>query len=52
MVLSQELTAKLRELCRAEGATLFMLLLATLKVLLARYTGAGGHQRWDADCRT
>ena len=39
MVLSQELTAKLRELCRAEGATLFMLLLAALKVLLARYTG-------------
>ena len=39
MVLSQELTAKLRELCRAEGATLFMLLLAVFKVLLARYTG-------------
>ena len=39
MVLSQELTAKLRELCRAEGVTLFMLLLAALKVLLARYTG-------------
>ncbi|HEX7333866.1 MAG TPA: amino acid adenylation domain-containing protein [Pyrinomonadaceae bacterium] len=39
LALSQELTAKLRELCRAEGVTLFMLLLATFKVLLARYTG-------------
>ena len=39
MVLSPELTAKVRELCRAEGATLFMLLLAVFKVLLARYTG-------------
>ncbi|HEX7330143.1 MAG TPA: amino acid adenylation domain-containing protein [Pyrinomonadaceae bacterium] len=39
LVLSKELTAQLRELCRAEGATMFMLLLATFKVLLARYTG-------------
>ena len=39
MMLSPELTAKLRELCRAEGASLFMLLLAVFKVLLARYTG-------------
>ena len=39
MMLSQELTAKLHELCRAEGASLFMLLLAVFKVLLARYTG-------------
>ncbi|HEX7335400.1 MAG TPA: amino acid adenylation domain-containing protein, partial [Pyrinomonadaceae bacterium] len=39
LVLSQELTAKVRELCRAEGASLFMLLLAVFKVLLARYSG-------------
>ena len=39
MALSPELTAKVRELCRAEGTTLFMVLLAVFKVLLARYTG-------------
>ncbi len=39
MVLSKDLTAKLHDLCRAEGATLYMLLLAVFKVLLARYTG-------------
>ena len=39
MMLSPELTAKVHELCRAEGVTLFMLLLAVFKVLLARYWG-------------
>ncbi|HEX7333864.1 MAG TPA: amino acid adenylation domain-containing protein [Pyrinomonadaceae bacterium] len=39
LVVSRELTAKVNELCRAEGASLFMLLLAVFKVLLARYSG-------------
>jgi aspartate racemase len=34
------LADSLRRLCRAEGTTLFMTLLAGFKVLLARYTGA------------
>jgi len=37
--LPEELSAKMRELSRREGVTLFMLLLAAFKVLLARYTG-------------
>ena len=37
--LGSELTQKLIELSKAEGATLFMTLLATFKVLLYRYTG-------------
>ena len=48
MMLSPELTAKVHQLCRAEGVTLFMLLLAVFKVLLARYSGrktsASGHR--------
>lgn len=35
----EELSAKMRELSKREGVTLFMLLLAAFKVLLARYTG-------------
>jgi len=34
-----ELTARLNELARSEGATLFMVLLAALDVLLSRYSG-------------
>src|SRR5229473_6223736 len=37
--LSQDLTEKLRELSRGEGATLFMTLLGGWQVLLGRYTG-------------
>src|SRR5690348_11367253 len=37
--LKSDLTRKLTELSRAEGATLFMTLLAAFKVLLFRYTG-------------
>ena len=37
--LGSELTQKLTELSKAEGATLFMTLLAAFKVLLFRYTG-------------
>jgi amino acid adenylation domain-containing protein len=37
--LSKELTEKLRALSRHEGVTLYMLLLAALQTLLARYTG-------------
>jgi amino acid adenylation domain-containing protein len=37
--LSKELTAALKELSRREGVTLFMTLLATLKILLARLSG-------------
>ena len=37
--LGSELTQKLVELSKTEGATLFMTLLATFKVLLYRYTG-------------
>jgi amino acid adenylation domain-containing protein len=36
---STQLTARLRELGRQEGATLFMVLLAAWQVLLARYSG-------------
>ena len=36
---SHDLSAALREVCREENVTLFMLLLAGLKALLARYTG-------------
>jgi amino acid adenylation domain-containing protein len=39
VALSAELTRALRELCRREGVTLYMLLLAGLDVLLHRYTG-------------
>lgn len=39
VVLSEELSVKLNELSRREGATLFMVLLAAFKVLLCRYTG-------------
>ncbi|HEV2863961.1 MAG TPA: amino acid adenylation domain-containing protein [Pyrinomonadaceae bacterium] len=39
MTLSGEVTRGLRELCRREGATLFMTLLAALKVQLSRYAG-------------
>jgi amino acid adenylation domain-containing protein len=37
--LSKELTAQLKELCRREGVTLFMTLLAGFNALLSRYTG-------------
>ncbi|MCP3142127.1 non-ribosomal peptide synthase/polyketide synthase [Pyxidicoccus sp. QH1ED-7-1] len=37
--LSAELSERMRELCRHEGATPFMLLLACFQVLLSRYTG-------------
>ena len=37
--LSEELTAKLNELARGEGATLFMVLLAAFQVLLSRWSG-------------
>ncbi len=37
--MSVELTRRLKELCRQEGATLFMALLAAFDVLLYKYTG-------------
>ncbi|SEB35211.1 amino acid adenylation domain-containing protein [Tenacibaculum sp. MAR_2009_124] len=37
--LGKELSGKLNALCEEEGVTLFMLLLATYKVLLSRYSG-------------
>jgi amino acid adenylation domain-containing protein len=37
--LDQQLTGKLRDLGRREGATLFMILLGAFQVLLSRYTG-------------
>ena len=37
--LSPELSQSIRSLCRAEGVTLFMMLLAAFKVFLYRYTG-------------
>ena len=37
--LSEEVTKALKELSRREGVTLFMTLLATLDILLSRYTG-------------
>jgi amino acid adenylation domain-containing protein len=39
VVVGAELTARLKELSRREGVTLFMLLLAAWQVLLSRYTG-------------
>jgi len=39
IVLSEELTASLKELSRAEGVTLFMTLLASFQTLLYRYSG-------------
>ncbi|NBD11331.1 condensation domain-containing protein, partial [Corallococcus silvisoli] len=39
LVLPPELVADLRQLCRAEGVTLFMLLLSAFQVLLARRSG-------------
>jgi natural product biosynthesis luciferase-like monooxygenase protein/amino acid adenylation domain-containing protein len=39
MVVPAELAAKLHELSRQEGVTLFMTLLAAFQVLLSRYTG-------------
>src|SRR5207245_4157334 len=39
MVLSQTLSRDLQELAAKENATLFMVLLAAFKILLARYTG-------------
>ncbi|MFE7262994.1 amino acid adenylation domain-containing protein [Streptomyces sp. NPDC057592] len=38
-VLPPELVGRLREICRSEGLTLFMVLLAGFELLLARYTG-------------
>ncbi|HEX7287367.1 MAG TPA: amino acid adenylation domain-containing protein, partial [Candidatus Angelobacter sp.] len=37
--ITEELTARLKEMSRREGATLFMLLLAGFQVLLSRYSG-------------
>ncbi|MCW3054852.1 MAG: Non-ribosomal peptide synthetase component, partial [Chthonomonadales bacterium] len=37
--LSQELTERLKALCRQEGVTLFMTLMAAFQALLARYSG-------------
>ncbi|MBC7873988.1 MAG: AMP-binding protein, partial [Ferruginibacter sp.] len=37
--IDKELTNQLRDLCRQQGVTLFMLLLAAFKVLLSRYSG-------------
>jgi amino acid adenylation domain-containing protein/non-ribosomal peptide synthase protein (TIGR01720 family) len=37
--LQAEVSRSIRQLCRQEGATLFMMLLAAFKVLLYRYTG-------------
>ncbi|WP_437733786.1 amino acid adenylation domain-containing protein [Sorangium sp. So ce1335] len=39
MALPRDLSDALRELCRAEGVTLFMLLFAAFNALLHRYTG-------------
>ena len=39
LVLTKELTKKLKELCQKEEATLFMVLLSAYQVLLHRYTG-------------
>jgi amino acid adenylation domain-containing protein len=39
VMLTERLTANLKELSRREGVTLFMVLLATLQTLLYRYTG-------------
>jgi non-ribosomal peptide synthetase component F/thioesterase domain-containing protein/NADP-dependent 3-hydroxy acid dehydrogenase YdfG/aryl carrier-like protein len=39
LTLDQDLTARLRELCRAEGVTLYMALFAGVSVMLHRYTG-------------
>ncbi|PYS31233.1 MAG: non-ribosomal peptide synthetase, partial [Acidobacteria bacterium] len=39
LVLTEAQTEAINELCRREGATLFMTLLAAFKVLLNRYTG-------------
>jgi amino acid adenylation domain-containing protein len=38
-LLTKELTSKLREMAKAEGATLYMTLLSAFQVLLHRYTG-------------
>jgi len=40
-VLDKDVSASLDALCKEEGVTLFMLLLATFKVLLYRYSGQG-----------
>jgi len=40
VVVPAEVTARLKELSRREGVTLFMLLLGAWQVLLSRYTGA------------
>ncbi|HEV7905478.1 MAG TPA: amino acid adenylation domain-containing protein [Pyrinomonadaceae bacterium] len=39
LVLSRELTARLKELSRREGSTLFMALLSIYKLMLSRYSG-------------
>lgn len=39
--LDAETTAGLKRLCRAEGTTLYMVLLAAFQALLTRYSGAG-----------
>jgi amino acid adenylation domain-containing protein len=39
IVLSEEVTSGLKQLCRAEGVTIFMTLLTAFQTLLYRYTG-------------
>ncbi|MFD0887287.1 amino acid adenylation domain-containing protein, partial [Streptosporangium algeriense] len=40
LTLEPELVGRLREMCEREGLTLFMVLLAGFKIVLARYTGS------------
>ncbi|WP_348705006.1 amino acid adenylation domain-containing protein, partial [Tenacibaculum sp. 190524A02b] len=39
LIFDEELTTSIKELCKEEGVTLFMLLLSAFKVLLSRYSG-------------
>ena len=48
--IGEELTGQLKQLCRREGVTLFMTLLAALDVLLWRYSGQNEYRCRHRDC--
>ena len=49
VTLGRDVSERLKRLSQREGATLFMTLMAAFKVVLMRYSGAGGSERRNGD---